>query len=481
MSVFQNVITIVTVLNIMLAIVVIFLERRSVGATWAWLMVLLFLPAAGFFLYLLFGQNLSRRKLYKLDIPNRDKINKMIQNERERFTHNQVTYNDPLMSKYSSLLYMNLTSSSALFTQDNKVDIYTDGHKKFEALMDMIEGAEHHIHLMTYIIRDDKLGNRLVAALTNKAKEGIQVRILYDHIGSYQMGRHFFKELIESGGQVVSFFPSKIPYLNIRVNYRNHRKLAIIDGKCGFIGGFNIGEEYLGVIERFGYWRDTHLRVKGSAVQQMQTQFFMDWNLASSEPLQGDDKLFPKTDTQGDIGIQIVTSGPNDTMEQIKNAYIKMINAAKRSICIQTPYFIPDESLLTALKMAVLSGIEVKLMIPSKPDRKMVYWASYSYLGELLEHGMKVLLYEKGFLHAKTIVVDNEIATVGTANVDIRSFKLNFEVNAMIYSSVKAAELADIFEVDMQHCKELTYSDYQSRPRIEKFRESCTRLLSPIL
>ncbi|QHW33859.1 cardiolipin synthase [Paenibacillus rhizovicinus] len=480
--IFSNFVTIITIINIPLAIAVMFLERRNVGVTWAWLMVLLFLPAVGFVVYLVFGQNLSKKKLYKLNKRTKETMTALIEQQRREFRDHRIVFHDDSAAQYADLIYMNLTSGFALYTQNNKVDIYTNGPDKFEALFADIERASHHIHLMYYIVHNDEIGNRLVDALTEKAKQGVKVRFLVDDIGSSLLKREFFSRLVQAGGEIAYFFPSKIPYLNFRVNYRNHRKLVIIDGQIGYIGGFNVGDEYMGRNKRFGYWRDTHLRITGYAVLQMQAHYMMDWNLASHTSMSREVlDLFPPAANTGTTGIQIVSSGPDQTLEQIKNAYIKMIHSAKKTIYMQTPYFIPDESLLNALKLAVLSGIDVRIMLPSKPDHKMVYWATFSYLGELLEEGMKCYLYEKGFLHAKTIVVDGCVASVGTANVDIRSFKLNFEVNAILYDTETALRLKRIFEEDMQECTELTYDEYQRRSRLQRFRESCVRLLSPIL
>jgi len=481
MFLYKNLYIIIMGLNLLLAAIVIFLERRNVGNTWAWLMVLLFLPVAGFALYLLFGQNLSKAKIYKISKQSREIVTTIVDGQRKAYLHDEIEFKDKAMMPYRDMIYMNLTSGSALFTQDNEVEIYTDGQAKFDALLQSISEAKVFIHLMYYIVRDDGIGRKLIEALTAKAKEGVQVRFLYDHIGSVHLRDSYFHPLVQAGGEVAAFFPSKIPYLNIRVNYRNHRKLAIVDGHTAYIGGFNVGDEYLGLDKRFGYWRDTHLRIIGSAVWQMQGLFFLDWNLSSTKPIPEHHRFFPIGVAHGNIGIQIVSSGPNDSNEQIKNAYIKMIHAAKESICIQTPYFIPDESVLNALRLAALSGVEVKLMIPGNPDHKMVYWASFSYLGELLSAGGRCLLYDRGFLHAKSIVVDGKIASVGTANVDIRSFKLNFEANAILYDSAAAARLQQIFEDDLQYCRELTLEQYEARSRMQRLKESFTRLLSPIL
>lgn len=479
----ESLVLIITVLNIGLAGVVIFLEKRNVAATWAWLMVLLFLPVVGFIVYLIFGQRLGYRKVYKLNEQTQRSLRKAIQDQQELFQKQRLSFHDETMERYSDLMYMNLMSSSAVFTQNNKVDIYTNGVEKFAALIESIRRAKESIHLVYYIVRDDEIGNLLVDELAKKAREGVQVRFLYDQIGCYRLPKGFFRRLTDAGGYTAIFLPSHIPYLNFRVNYRNHRKMVIIDGTEGYIGGINVGDEYLGRNPKFGYWRDTHLRIRGEAVLQMQALFLLDWNLASQNHKVISEEPYypPQTDAFGQIGVQIVASGPHEPIEHIRNVYVKMIHSAKKSIYIQTPYFIPDESVWTALQLAVMSGVDVRLMIPGKPDHKMVYWASYSYLGELLEMGMKCYLYDKGFLHSKMIIVDGLISSVGTANFDIRSFRLNMEVNAVLYDSQTAGKLKSIFEEDLKECRELTFEAYQARPKREKIRESLIRLLSPIL
>lgn len=477
---FQNIYVFISVINLLMAGVLIFLERKNIAATWAWLMVLLFLPGIGFVLYLILGQNLSKRRIYKIKEEEFTHVHLRVREQLKELKDDQLTLNDPAMSPYKEMIYMNLMSDYALFSQNNDVQIYTNGAEKFTELLDSMKEAKHHIHLMYYIFREDALGKQVVNALAQKAMEGVEVRVLYDAIGSSRLSRQFFAPLKAAGGQVAAFFPSKIPYLNFRLNYRNHRKIAIIDGKIGFLGGFNIGDEYLGKNPYFGYWRDTHLKMKGNALFTLQTRFFLDWNLAVSNRLTPTPDYFPNLGHEGTVGMQIVSSGPNSNRQQIRNSYLKMIYSARKTIYLQSPYFIPDDSFLTALRSAVLSGVEVKIMFPHKPDHRMVYWASSTYLGYLLNNGVKCYLYEKGFLHAKTMVVDHKIATVGTANADIRSFKLNFETNAFLYDSQVAEELAQIFKEDLKYCRELTLEEYQNRSLLTRFLESLARLLSPI-
>jgi len=480
MTIWQDFYSLISVLNLFLAAAVIFIERRNVAVTWAWLMVLLFLPGVGFILYLMFGQNVSRWKIYRLKEEYRARLERRIEGQRAKFSEDRIHYHDPDMADYRDMIYMNLTSAHAIFTQDNRVETFTDGQDKFDALIRDIRRARDHVHLMYYIVRNDGTGGRLLDALTEKAREGVEVRFLYDHIGCTKLPRGFFDPLEAAGGRTAAFFPSRIPFLNFKLNYRNHRKLAIIDGQIGYIGGFNVGDEYVGLNPRFGYWRDTHLRMEGSAVHFMQARFMLDWNISAPEELDEDGRFFPTPPPHDGTGVQIVTSGPDNELEQIKNGYIKMIHAAKEYVYIQTPYFIPDDSLLTALKMAALSGVDVRIMIPARPDHKWVYWASYSYLSEVLAVGVKCFLYRRGFLHAKTVVMDDKVASVGTANIDIRSFKLNFEVNAFVYDTAFAGEQRKIYERDMASCTELTYALYRSRPIGTKLKESVARLLSPI-
>lgn len=298
-----------------------------------------------------------------------------------------------------------------------------------------------------------------------------------------QQKKAFWNDLKHNGVKVWPFFPSKLPLINFRLNYRNHRKLAIIDGEVGYIGGFNVGDEYLGLDKSFGYWRDTHLRVRGKAVFAMQTRYIMDWNSASSasQKLDYHTRYFPSFHGKGHSSMQIVSSGPDSEWQQIKNGYIKMINSAKKSIYLQSPYIIPDASLLEALKIASLSGVDVRLMIPNKPDHAFVYRATMSYCGELIESGVKVYIYDNGFIHAKTMVVDGEIASVGTANMDFRSFRLNFEVNAFMYEKKIAQKLEDLFLQDILKSYQLTAELYAERSFWIKVKEAVSRLLSPIL
>ncbi|GGB35331.1 cardiolipin synthase [Virgibacillus dakarensis] len=470
----------IIIFNIALAFTIIFLERKDPQSTWAWLMVLLFIPIAGFFLYLIFGKNLSRQRIFTWDTKSRLGVKKAVQAQMRALEEDRFVFKHPDIAAYKDLYFLHLRNNDAIFTQDNRVDIYTDGKEKFAALIKDLEQATDHIHLLYYIIRYDQLGKQIADCLVKKANEGVEVRVLYDDMGSRSLSRKFIKRIRRAGGQIEAFFPPKIPKVNFKINYRNHRKLAIIDGRIGYIGGFNIGDEYLGKAKKFGYWRDNHLRVVGDAVTNMQTRFILDWNQASRNDILYEDRYYAAV-PEGDVGIQIVSSGPDSEWEQIKNGYIKMILSAKEYVYVQTPYFIPDESLRDALRIAALSGVNIKVMIPNKPDHPFVYWATLSYVGDLLNAGAEVYIYQNGFLHAKTIIVDGKIASVGTANIDVRSFRLNFEVNAFLYDAVIAEKLVEAFQHDISLSTQMTKKLYEKRSLGIRFKESLSRLLSPIL
>ena len=474
--------TTILVINFILAFIIIFFERREPSSTWAWILVLFFLPIGGFIIYLLFGRRLRQKHLFRWEGKKKIGIETLVDYQIAAIKNNAFEYRLDDASHYKDLIYMHLVNNHAVLTQDNAVDVFDDGHEKFERLLKDIAHAKTNIHIQYYIFRLDHLGGRILEALIKQAKKGVKVRLLFDEMGSRGVHKRHFKELIKYGGEVEVFFPSILPLINPRMNYRNHRKLVIIDGRIGYIGGFNVGDEYLGLDAKFGYWRDTHLRIEGSAVHPLQTRFLLDWNQASDrKDLQYEDHFFPTITRKGDVGLQIVSSGPDSDWEQIKSGYLKLINMAKKYIYIQTPYFIPDDSFMDAVRIAALSGIDVRIMIPNKPDHMFVYWATYAHVGELIAAGARIYIYDNGFLHTKMIVIDDEASTVGTANIDARSFKLNFEVNAFIYNRNLSHQLAEMFERDMLYSHELTRELYDQRKRIIKWKESISRLLSPIL
>ncbi|MBT2571709.1 cardiolipin synthase [Planococcus sp. ISL-110] len=470
------------IFNIILAAALVFLERRDASSTWAWLLVLFFIPILGFFIYLLLGRQLRRKTLFKPEGNKRIGIESLIAHQMNELHDGSFQFKNANTRNYSDLIYLHLRNNGALLTQDNSIKIFNDGREKFDSLLQDIENATNHIHMQYYIFRLDELGTRIVEALTEKAKEGVKVRLLYDDMGSRSLSKRHFKKFLEAGGEVETFFPSIFPIINPRLNYRNHRKIVVIDGQVGYIGGFNVGDEYIGLSRKFGYWRDTHLRIEGSALHPLQTRFIRDWNQASTHhDIEYEEFFFPVKPERGNTSMQVVSSGPDEEWEQIKDGYLKLINLARESIYIQTPYFIPDASFYDAIRIAALSGIDVRIMIPNKPDHPFVYWATYSYTGQMLRAGARVFIYDNGFLHTKMIVADHKASTVGTANIDVRSFKLNFEVNAFIYDEKVSSDLAELFHRDVKLSTELTYEMYLDRTRLIKTKESIARLLAPIL
>ncbi len=470
-------------LNTFLSIITVFREKRDIAATWAWLLVLILLPGIGFIFYLFIGKKLTREKIF--DIKSQENIGmpELVQAQKEMLADDEGLLSDKQATENAKeMASLFLESDESILTKGNKVELFTDGEKKFDSLIEDISKAEHHIHMIYYIIHNDKIGQRVLNALEERAAAGVGVLVIYDALGSRSLKPNFFKKLKKLGGKAEPFFGSKLPIINLRFNYRNHRKIVIIDGKIGYTGGFNVGDEYLGEYKKFGYWRDTHLKIQGNAVLALQSRFLMDWNAAvPKHKLEYEENYFPLIDKVGHSNIQIVSSGPDSDLEQIKKGYIKMISMAKESVFIQTPYFVPDDSVLESIQIAVMSGIDVKIMIPNKPDHPFIYRATMYYAAAMVAVGAEVYIYDNGFLHAKTVVVDGTICSIGTANFDIRSFKLNFEVNTFIYDHKIAQQQQQFFYEDMKKSYQLTQEILDNQSKWLKFKQTFSRLFSPIL
>lgn len=470
------------ILNLIFAFTIIFMERRSAGSVWAWLLVLVLIPILGFIIYLFIGRQIQRDHIFSLDEDDKIGIEMIVSEQLEALKNDDFSKGNHQIVKFKDMVQMLLYNNAAFLTTDNEIKIFTDGKEKFDSLLKDIDEATDYIHIQYYIFRNDSLGERILNALEQKLEQGVEVKMLYDDMGSRGLSLKDFKSFRKNGGQVEAFFPSKLPLINLRMNNRNHRKIVIIDGHIGYVGGFNVGEEYLGKKKKFGYWRDTHLRIVGDAVNALQLRFMLDWNSqATRDNLKYADRYFPDVDSGGTIGVQIASSGPDETWEQIKYGYLKMIASAKQSIHIQSPYFIPDQSFLDAIKISALGGVDVSIMIPNKPDHPFVYWATYNNVASLLDAGVNIFHYDNGFLHSKTLVIDDEVASVGTTNMDHRSFTLNFEINAFIYDTHIAKELRLAFEKDLEVSYRLTKEIYKQRSLWIKFKEGISRLLSPIL
>lgn len=471
----------------------IILENRDPARTVTWLLIFILLPGIGLVMYAFLGRNMRKRRLFKTqqlaDSIKKEKLFKNLERIEEiaKLEQNSINKNkflneheqDYIKKRIVSLL---LNTGKFPFTTNNKVSVYIDGNEKFENLIKDIENAKEHIHLEYFIIKDSDIGRKIKDLLIKKAKQGVSVKILYDDVGCWRFWFHrdFFNEMKNSGIKIVPFLPAKFPFLGGKVNYRNHRKIAVIDGKIGYTGGINIGDEYVGKNKKFGYWRDTHIRIEGTSVYMLQMIFLTDWYYTTKEAIK-DGNYFPKLTEIGSSMVQIIASGPDSHWEYIHYAYFCAIGQAKKSIYIETPYFIPDESLLVSLKSASLSGIDVKIIFPKIADHKMVNNASYSYFDDILRSGGKVYLYNKGFIHSKVIIIDDKIVSTGSANMDLRSFMINFEINAFIYDKKIVERMTNDFINDLGNSEELTLEEFSKRKLGKKVRESIARLFSPIL
>ena len=453
-------------------------ERRDPVRALSWIAVIVLLPFIGIGLFVFFGQDYRKRKIF-----NRKEIKDL--NQFENLSYKQLreinSFANPEVVSNREIITLLLNSNKSLLTTNNRLEVLDDGGETFSSLIDALKRAESFIHLEYYIFENDALGGRIAEILKEKAKAGVEVRFIYDDVGSWNLKRSFIRSLREAGVQVHCFMPVVFPWLTSKINYRNHRKIVVIDGKVGYTGGLNIADRYLHGTKH-GPWRDTHLKIEGTAVHMLQLTFLTDWYFATGIQLRDKEKyLALREEYMGDTAVQIATSGPDSDWATIMQAYFAAINKATDHIYISTPYFMPGESLLTALKVAALSGIDVRIMLPSRSDSKIVYWASRSYIAELLEARIKVYLYREGFNHSKIMTIDNHFSSIGTANMDNRSFEDNFEVTAMIYDRQVTDRIERRFLSDLEGCTRLTRKRWAARSRTDIFKESVARLFSPLL
>ena len=469
-------ITMFFLLNLLSALSLIFIERKEPTTTWAWLIILIVLPGIGLILYLLLGQNLSRQKIFR-----EKKLADKIKRYKLISKHELPNFDSEINENYEDLILMNYNHSGAIYTTGNEVKTYINGEDKFRDLFNDIKAAKRFIHIEYYIFRYDELGRALIKELHEKTKDGVEVRLVIDGMGSKRITKKIIKEIESYGIKVAVFFPGVLPHINTRINYRNHRKIVVIDGEIGYVGGFNVGDEYVNKGKQFKFWRDTHIRVKGEAVNELNKRFILDWDYAADENMGNMSMYFPIPEAVGSVGMQIVSSGPDHMEEYIKNSYMKIINNAKNYVYIQTPYLVPDSPMMEALKISALSGVDVRIIVPGAPDHFFMEWILSANIGLLIEYGIKIYRYGNGFIHSKTIVADGEVCSIGTANLDIRSFKLNFEVNAFIYDETISKEQEKIFLDDQLKSKLVIKEEYYKRSRSLRIKESLIRLLAPIL
>jgi cardiolipin synthase len=468
-----TIVGIIMIIQVVLVFFIIFDQRRNPTSAIGWIMALLLLPVVGFFLYLFFGQDWTKRRLFTLKAGEDQHLAEVVASQHRELERLSQEWEGLPQERFLSIARMLLDSNRAIITNDNALTVFSDGTAKFASLFDAIRAAKHHVHLEYYIIRNDPLSHELIEILTRKAQEGVEVRLLADDLGM-KLKKKDLRGFEQAGGKHAVFFPRIFT-----LNYRNHRKIAVIDGTTGFIGGYNIGEEYLGK-GPLGYWRDAAIKIVGTGVNGLQLRFFMDWNYASGEDLAFSPVYFPVSKGPGSCPLQTVSSGPDARWSVIKEGYVKMILTARESVYIQTPYFVPDDSISDALRIAAHSGVDVRIMIPCKPDHPFIYWSTRSFVADLLDSGVKAYSYENGFIHAKTIVVDGIAASVGSANFDIRSFRLNFEANSFFYDPEYGGQMKKAFLDDLPRCTEITLEDYQKRSRWIKAKESVSRLFSPL-
>ena len=461
------------IVGIMLTVL---MDNRQPAKTIAWVLVLLFVPVVGIVLYIFFGQNTRKMKL--ISGRSLDQLSKrsMLEFVEQR--------NLRMPEYFSSLVRLFTNQSLSLPFKDNAVEFYTDGYQFFPALLQAIKGATNHIHLDTYIRADDPLGRLVSDALIAKAREGVEVRLIYDDVGCWRVPERFFDRMRQAGVKVRSFMPVRFPAFTSKVNYRNHRKVCVIDGTQGFIGGMNIALRYVkGLHGGTLPWRDTHMRLCGSVVYALQRAFLVDWYFVD-RTLINDHRYYPPMPwhISNDSLAQVVTSSPIAQWPDIMQGYVRILLEAKRYVYMETPYFLPTEPVMFAMRTAALAGVDVRLLIPRRSDAWLIQLASMSYVTETLEAGVKVRLYEKGFNHSKLLVADDQISTCGSTNIDFRSFENNFEANVFFYDRQTALRIKDIYMRD-EDCS-INFSEARElhhRPYMHRFVESLLRLLSPLL
>lgn len=460
-------------------------DTRSVSKTLAYLLFVVFVPIFGVIFYFSFGINYRKRKIYNKKL----EVDQFFQKDLERrLTENnqKILSTERLSVKRNRKLIRLLSNQKterSYVLPNSDIRILNNGENFFPLLFDQIRKAKKHIHIEFYIYEDDVIGNQLKDLLIQKAKEGVEVRFIYDDFGSKSIRKTIARELNQNGVQAFPFNKIKLIYLANRLNYRNHRKIVIIDGKTSFVGGINICDRYINQPENKLYWRDTHLMIKGFSSFTLQRVFLSDWSFCSDENLTVNSEYFPfdEVDKPENYYAQIVSSGPDSDLPNILYSIIQAINSAQKEVLLTTPYYIPDSFLQEALIIASLSGIEIKLLVPKEGDSKIVHTATKAFLGELLKAGIKIYMYEKGFIHSKTFVVDGKLASVGTANLDMRSFDLNFEVSALVYDKRIAQEVRNSFYKDLEDSVQINPEQWINRSKFKRIIEKIVRLVSPFM
>ncbi len=491
-------------------------DTRTTSKTLAYLLLTIFLPVVGMIVYFTVGTNLRLKSLYSKKLTDDEALSMRISEQVVNTSREQMEQATTDMQHYRKLARLMVRDTLSPLTGNNRVKLLLNGENKFPDLLDALRQARHHIHIEYYIYDDDEIGNAIKDILIQKAKAGVQVRFIYDDFGSRSITKKLVPELWAAGAQAYPFYKLTLPTFAQRLNYRNHRKIVVIDGCTGYVGGINVSDRYINRPDQHGrridspergsgpigsrgktptnkekqmFWRDTHLRIDGPGCYYLQHLFLCDWNFCADEPVTIDPSFFGNdladqsaspTDMDGAM-VQIGASGPDSRHPGLLFDFLQAINSAEAEILLTTPYFIPGDSLIDALTVAALSGVRVKLLVPGKSDSKLVNAAASSYYGDLMSAGVEIYQYQKGFVHAKTMVTDEKLAVIGTANMDYRSFDLNFEVAAFVYDSDLADQLKQAFMDDLSQSERIDYDKWQQRSRIRRLGQKMARMVAPLL
>jgi cardiolipin synthase A/B len=467
-------------LTIIFVCLMIVFENRSPVKTLSWVMVVLLVPIIGIIFYIFFGQNYRKQKIFsKKSVLDLEQLSNYAAIQVNTLPERMALESEKVREK-EHLIKLMLNNNKSALTEFNKIDLLIDGTSTFPAMLEAIEEARSFINMEFYRFESDILGMKFWEALIRKAENGVKVRIIYDDVGSWSLSNKIIRQMRKSGVEIYPFMPVQFPWLTSKINFRNHRKILVADGIKGFVGGLNIADKYLHGLKDIGKWRDTHLLVKGETVAALNSVFMVDWYFVSDILLTDEPRHFEVESVPDRCWIQVASSGPDSDWANIMQVYFSAIATAKESIYISTPYFSPDESVLNAMKTASLSGVDVQVILPGKSDSIVAYWNTRSYIEELLEAGIKIFLYNEGFNHSKYILVDNVFASVGSANVDMRSFDLNFEIAALIYDESFAKKLFEVFKSDILRSKRVIPEEWARRKRISKYKESLSRILGPL-
>lgn len=476
----QGIILIIYLAAILVVCFMIVFENRAPVKTLSWVLVILLVPVFGMIFYISFGQNYRKQKIFsKKNILDAEQLGNIAAFQVDSLPERMAEVSEVVREK-EHLMKLMLSNNKSALTEFNHIEILIDGTNTFPAMFRAIEEAKRYIHLEFYRFESDILGMKFCDALSEKAKMGVKVRIIYDDVGSWSLSNKIVRQMQESGVEIYPFMPVRFPWLTSKINFRNHRKILVVDGSSGFVGGLNIADKYLHGLRDIGKWRDTHLLIKGEAVGALNSVFKVDWYFVSDILLPDEQGNFSFGTIPDRCWMQVASSGPDSDWANIMQVYFSAIATARKSIYISTPYFSPDESILNALLTAALSGVDVMMLLPGKSDSPVAYWNTMSYITELLEAGVKVYLFNDGFNHSKYIIVDNVFSSVGSANVDMRSFELNFEIAALIYDEEFAGRLIKVFNSDLARSSRVDISVWAGRERSMKYKESLARILGPL-